>query len=332
MKRWVVALFSAVFAVTAAGCAASDSLGESGNVKLIAAHVTDEKSPYQLGMETFKEVVEKESGGTIQVEIHPNGQLGGNEDELVQKMASGSVDVTVAAPGFMAQTIPEMEFFAMPYLFENLEHWGKVVDGDVGEQVAGIIGDKTDFEVLGYWTAGVRNYYGFRPIEKPEDLKGVKIRVQNSPVIKDTWSAYGAQPTHVAWNELYQALQNKVVDASENDFTNIYQSKQHEVAKYLSLTEHDIATRLFMISQQKFESLTEDQQQAILTAAEAATAAEREADIQLADESRAKLEEEGVTINEVDKAPFVEKTKAIRERTAERIGLTELYEQVKAGE
>ncbi|WP_181833203.1 TRAP transporter substrate-binding protein [Bacillus taeanensis] len=299
------------------------------SVKIIAAHVTDEGSPYQVGMEKFKEVVEAETNGSVTVEIHPNGELGGNEDELVQKMATGSVDVIVSSPGFMAQTAPEVDFFAMPYMFASYDHWNTVVDSEVGQAVSSKIEEKTDFKVLGYWSAGIRNYYGQKPVEKPADLKNVKVRVQNSPVVKDTWSAFGAQPAHVAWNELYQALQNGVVDAAENDFTNYFLSKQYEVAPKMSLTEHDVATRLFFMTSTKFENLSKEQQEAVIKAGNEASKAEREADLKLGEEYKQKLLDEGVEINEVEKTPFVESTEEIRVQTAEKLGMSELYEKVK---
>ncbi|MFC4736309.1 TRAP transporter substrate-binding protein [Bacillus daqingensis] len=302
--------------------------GES--INLIAATQLDAESPFAVGFETFKEVIEEESGGSITVEIHTDGALGGNEDELVQNMETGSVDLVVASPGFMAQAANQVDFFAMPYLFESNEHWEAVVDGEVGESVASQVEDNSNFKILGYWSAGVRNYYGFEPIETPDDLQNVQIRTQDSPVVTNTWEALGANPTSVAWDEMYQALQNRVVDASENDFTNIYQASHHEVTDYISLTEHDYTTRFFFTSDEIYSSLSEEQQAAFDTAAEEATNAARESDRDLADESRQAIEDSGVEINEVDQTPFVEMTEDVRQDAAESLNMVDEFETVEA--
>ncbi|MFB5664319.1 TRAP transporter substrate-binding protein [Alteribacillus sp. HJP-4] len=302
--------------------------GSEESVNLIAATQLDAESPFAVGFERFKEVVEEESDGSVTVEIHTDGSLGGNEDELVQNMETGSVDLVTASPGFMAQSAQAVDFFSMPYLFESNEHWEKTVDGEVGDAVASEIEDNTNFEILGYWSAGIRNYYGNEPIETPEDLKNVQIRTQDSPVVTNTWETLGAQTASVAWDEMYQALQNGVVDASENDFTNIYQASHHEVTKNISLTEHDYTTRVFFTSRDVYDNLSDEQQQAFDKAVEEATAAARESDRELADESRASMEEEGIEINEVDQAPFVEQTESVRQEAAESLDMTEEYEKV----
>ncbi|RSL30281.1 TRAP transporter substrate-binding protein [Salibacterium salarium] len=336
-KKWMGAsiLASSLLVVSACG---SDSGGESSSegsgsgseedVNLIAATQLDSESAFAAGFEKFKEVVEEESDGSVSVEVHTNGDLGGNEDELVQNLETGSVDLVAAAPGFMAQSVEEVDFFSMPYLFESRDHWESAIDGEVGQSLEEEIEGNTNFEVLGYWSAGVRNYYGSEPIETPEDLEGKSLRTQDSPVVTNTWEALGAQPTSVAWDEMYQALQNGVVDSAENDFTNIYLASHHEVADHISQTEHDFTTRLFFTSSDIFDGLSESQQEAVMTAAEEATKAERETDRELAEESRATMEEEGVEINEVDKQPFIEQTESVREDAAENLGLVEEYEKV----
>ncbi|SDC71539.1 tripartite ATP-independent transporter solute receptor, DctP family [Melghirimyces thermohalophilus] len=330
MKKMGITLLASILMIgLLSGCSMFQAGSDrGGKVKLIAATQLDSKSAFAEGFREFKKVVEKESDGTVTVEVHTNGDLGGNEDELVQNLQSGSVDLVVASPGFMAQAVKEVDFFALPYLFESRDHWKKAVDGEVGHTVTKMVEQKTDFKILGYWSAGVRNYYGFQPIEEPEDLKGIKIRSQDSPTVRDAWKALGAQPTSVAWNEMYQALQNQVVDAAENDFTNIYQASHHETAKYISLTQHDYTTRLFFTSQQTFDALDEKQQQAFMKAAKAATEAARKADDQLAEESKQKLKKAGVKINKVDTQPFVEKTEPVREKAVQQLGMEALYQKV----
>ncbi|SFL89061.1 TRAP transporter substrate-binding protein [Salibacterium qingdaonense] len=342
IKKWMTTSILTAGMVVVGACGNGESGGDSGengssgssgsgsedSVNLIAATQLDSESAFAAGFEKFKEVVEEESDGSVTVEVHTNGDLGGNEDELVQNLKTGSVDLVAAAPGFMAQSVQEVDFFSMPYLFESRDHWKSVIDGDIGDTLTNKIESNTSFNVLGYWTAGVRNYYGAEPIETPSDLDGMSLRTQDSPVVTNTWEALGAQPTSVAWDEMYQALQNNVVDAAENDFTNIYLASHHEVINNISLTQHDYTTRLFFTSDQVMDKLNESQQEAVMTAAEEATKTERETDQRLAEESREAIKEAGVKINEVDQQKFFEQTESVRENAAENLNLVEEYEKV----
>lgn len=337
MKKWGQLFISTtlLLAVTLQGCSSSPSsqkdVGEAGEVRkvtLVAAHVEPKEGAYQAGMEKFKEVVEKESNGSIEVQIHSHGALGGNDDELVQKMQTGTVDLIASAPGFLSQSVPEVGLFSLPYLFKDREHWSETLDGDVGKEMSAFIEGKTDFKVLGFWIRGVRSYFGTKPVETPEDLKGIKIRTQSSPANLETWKSFGAQPASVAFNELYQAIQNKVVDAAENDFTNIYQMKFYEVSPYISLTEHEFLTPAFLMSQKKFDQLTDEQKKAVEIASIEATKAQREMDRKLAEESLQKLKENGATINQVEKEKFVQLTEPVRQKIAKNLGLEDMVQKI----
>jgi tripartite ATP-independent transporter DctP family solute receptor len=279
-------------------------------------------------MVAFKEEVERLSNGTVTVEIHPNGALGGGEEELVQKMATGTVDVIVASPNFLAQIEPKADVFSLPYLFSSTDHWSKATSGEPGKEIAKLIDNNTDFKVLGYWMCGIRSYFGTRPVTTTEDFKGVKIRVHSSPVVQKSWQALGAQPANVAYNELYQALQNKVIDAAEQDLGNIYLQKFYEAGKYVSLTEHDIATRFFLIGGKKFKSLSAEQQGWVLQAGEYASLKEHEADMKLSAESRASLEKAGAIFNEVDKATFIKLTEPVRQEAAKTMKAEDILNKI----
>lgn len=327
-KSLLVSGFVMVFALT--GCVNSDegaSMEEQETI--ILATQLDSDSPFAVGYETFAEVLEEESGGQLTAEIHTDGSLGGNEDELLQSIATGAIDMAVISPGFMTQTLREIDLFSMPYLFTSYGHWERAMDGEVGDELQAMLEEETNLRVLGYWTAGVRNYYGFSEVNEVDDLNNVSIRAQDSPAVVAAWSELGAIPTSVAWDEMYQGLQNRVVDASENDFTNIYQSSHHEVAPYISLTEHDFTTRLFLTSDALLEGFDAEQQQVIMRAAEEATKAAREADLELAETSLENLQEEGAQINEVDTEPFIEAMEPVIEENAEEMEVLDLYEKIR---
>lgn len=311
--------------------AAEDSTAQTAEVTLIAAHVCPEEHSFNIGLEAFKREVEEKSNGRIAVEIHPNGELGGNEDELVQKMATGTVDVVIAAPSFMAQSVQEADLFSLPYLFSSVEHWGKAMDGAPGTEMKQLVEEKSGmFRVLGYFKDGVRNMYTINPISGMEDMKDLKFRIQNSPTQIAFWSELGVQPTFIAFNEIYQALQNKVIDGAENSFASMYQQKHYEVCKNVTLTEHDVATRFVLVSLDKYNMLDDELKAVIDEAGVVAEQEQREVDLELGEEYVQELKDAGVTISEIDKAPLIEKTEQVRRDAAKDLGLEGMLDEINA--
>ncbi|MCA0972152.1 TRAP transporter substrate-binding protein [Halobacillus litoralis] len=317
-----------------AGCGGNGAgaSGEDGKMKIIAAHnQTSPENPYQFGMEEFKKVAEQNED--IEVEVHA-GTLGTSESELVEKLKLGAADVVLVSPGFMSKTgIKEIELFALPYVFDSYDHWETVVDGEVGSEMADIINEKSnnDFKVLGYWTAGVRHYYGKEPLESVDGMQGLKYRTQTSGAVANYWEQTGAVPTSVAWGELYQALQQGVVDASENAYPYFVQQNHHKTdnGKYITETGHDYTTRFLLVNGKKFDSYTEEQQQAVLDAADAAVKKEREVLYEQEGEYKQQAIDDGAEVNEIDRAPFIELAEPIQDQTAEENGFTDLLEQVR---
>lgn len=320
-----------------AGCSSKEEAGgETGSkkIKIVAAHnQTSPDNPYQTGLLKFKEVAESKSNGDIEVEVHA-GTIGTEESELVEKLKLGAADVVLVSPGFMTQTgIKEIDLLALPYLFDSYEHWEKVVDGEVGEEMKKLVKEKSnnDFKLVGYWSAGVRHYYGKKPIEKMEDLKGLTFRTQTSGVIADYWKETGAIPTSIAWGELYQALQQNVVDSSENSYPYFIQQNHHKTdnGKYITETGHDYTTRFLLVNGKKFDSYTKEQQDILLEAAEASVQAEREAVYAQEEEYKEKAIAEGAVVNEIDRTPFVELAEPMQEKAAKDMGAEELLKKIK---
>lgn len=359
MKKTICILMAAAAVSSLAGCtkisttettaaaqtqAASDNQADSSEaqtveeaaapaaeveVKLIGAHVNSLDSSYQAGFEAMQSKLEELSGGTMTVEIHPNGELGGNESELVEKMATGTVDLIVSAPNFVATTgVPQADLFSIPFLYSNMDHWNAVVDGEVGDAISEMVDAAGVFHSLGYWSCGTREYFGIKPVNTVEDLKGVKIRVQDSDTVRAVWSALGANPTVLAYNELYSGLQNNVIDAAENDLGNILLQKFYEAGPYVSMTNHDIATRQFLIGAQKYNSLTDEQKAWVDEAAAYACEEQRKFDQQLNDEALEQIKENGGIVNEVDVDSLISACESARAEAAEKIGATELYNKI----
>ncbi|AZO93440.1 TRAP transporter substrate-binding protein [Halocella sp. SP3-1] len=326
--------FALLLIVVLAVMTFTNSVGAKGNLKIVAAHnQTSPENPYQIGLLRFKKVVEELSAGSIQVDVHA-GTLGTSEAELVEKLKLRAADVVLVSPGFMTKTgIGEIQLFALPYLFDSYEHWETVVDGKVGEEMARIVNEKSynDFKLIGYWSAGVRHYYGKKPIQSMADLDGMKIRTQTSGVVANFWKKTGAIPTAVAWGELYQALQQNVVDAAENAYPYFVQQNHHKTSngKYITETGHDYTTRFLLINGHKFESLTKEQQNIILTAARECVITER-AELYRQEKAYKKLAiDEGAFVNEIDREPFIELAKPLQDEAAEEIGVKDLLNQIR---
>ncbi|MFC7063397.1 TRAP transporter substrate-binding protein [Halobacillus seohaensis] len=310
-----------------------DDSGDGESLKIIAAHnQTDPENPYQIGMKEFKKEAEA-SDANIEVEVHA-GTLGTSESELVEKLKLGGADVVLVSPGFMSKTgIDEIDLFATPYIFDSYDHWEKVVDGEIGDQMAETINEKSnnDFKLLGYWTAGVRHYYGKKPLESIDDIDGMKYRTQTSGVVANYWEKTGAVPTSVAWGELYQGLQQGVVDAAENAYPYFVQQNHHKTdnGKFITETGHDYTTRFMLINGKKFDSYSEEQQQAVMEAADAAVKKEREVLYEQEEEYKQQAIDDGAKVNEIDRQPFIELAKPIQDQMAEESGVTDMLEKIR---
>lgn len=234
----------------------------------------------------------------------------------------------------MSQTgIKEIDLLALPYLFDSYDHWEKVIDGEVGQEMADLINEKSnnDFKLIGYWTAGVRHYYGKKPLESIDDLKGMTIRTQTSGVVAEYWQNIGAVPTSVAWGELYQALQQNVVDSAENAYPYFVQQNHHKTdnGKYTTETGHDYTTRFLLVNGEKFDSYTQEQKDIILKAAKASVEAERQSLYDQENEFKEKLIAEGGEVNEIDRTPFIEVAEPLQDKAAADMGVEHLLQKIR---
>ena len=304
---------------------------------IIASNQTDLANPYSYGLDKFKEVAEKLSGGKIQVTVH-KGTLGENESELVEKLTMGAADIVVSSPGFMtAIGVPEIDIFSLEYLFDSFAHWEKCLDGDFGKAMKDIVLEKTgnQFRIMGYWSAAVRDVYAKKPVKSPEDMKGLKIRIQSAQVQQAFFKGCGAIPTTVAWGELYQALQQGVVDGAENDYTNFTLKEHHKTpnGKYISETHHDFTTRLLLMNGDKYDSLTAEQKSWVDQAAAACTQEERAVTYKMSDESKQKAINDGAVITEfkdIDVAAFKAIAIPIQDEFAEKANMKSQLEMIRA--
>jgi len=246
-------------------------------MKIVMGHIqaNSQDSPYQQGTQKFKELVEKATGGKVTVEIHPSGELGG-EREMMEAVQLGTIDMMLASTGPLGNFTPISNAFDFPFLFRDRDHAYKVLDGEIGDEVAGEL-DKAGIKVLAWAENGFRNITNNKhPIKKPEDLKGIKIRTMENKIHMESFTAFGAAPTPMSFTELFTSMQQGVVDGEENPLNIIVPSKFYEVQKYLTLSGHFYNPALFIITKSKFDSFSPELQKVFLDAASEARDYERE--------------------------------------------------------
>lgn len=263
------ALALAMFAGTSLPVQAQDVL----NLKL--GHIQSDKDLWHFGAEKFKEELEARSDGKITLTIYPNSTLGGDRD-LVEGMQMGTADFGLIA-GVLGNFEPTIQLLELPYLFHSQEEFDKVIHGDIGSEIAGNVLDKAQVRILNWWERGSRQVTSNKPVNGLDDLKGLKIRVPEIPAMVAAWRAMGANPTPMAWSEVYTGLEQNVIEAQENPIPFIYGGRINEVQKYLAMTDHKYEYVTLAMSDLRWKQLTPEQQTIIVEAAQAATDAENEA-------------------------------------------------------
>jgi len=292
-----------------------------GTIVLKVAHNGPVGHPFQVGFETFKQVLEEETAGAVRVDIFENEQLGTEEEASLMVKLGALAASAASAGGGLAAFVPEAEIFNFPFIFRDLDHFYRVVDGEVGTRVAARIEEELDVLVLGYWFAGERNAWnGERPVQTPEDLEGLKIRVIPTPILVETFNALGAQATPMSFGELYSALEQGVVDGAETDHVDLHQERFYEVTRYVSYTRHLHLAVGLIFSRKLYDRLPEEVQQAVLVAGRASVVAERKAMAEMTEAAFAELLAQGIEFNEVDRDRFLERVQGVYERNAERVG------------
>ncbi len=303
----------------------------AADLVLKLAHNGPEQHPFQVGAETFKQVVEAETGGAVEVQIFPSEQLG-PEDQTSQMVKQGTLACAVeSAGGGLAPFVPEADLFNLPFIFRDLDHFYRVMDGPVGARVAGKVENNLDSEFLGWWFSGVRNAWnGKQPIHKPEDLEGLKIRVMGSPVLIDTFNALGAQATPMSFGEVYTSLQQGVIDGAETDHVDLLVENFYEVTKYVSLTGHMYLAAGLICSKKAMDAMPADVQAAVRKAGAEAVTAERAAMESMTTDALDKLKAKGLEFYDVDVSLFQAKVKSVYEKNAANVGGMAAIEEVAA--
>jgi TRAP-type transport system periplasmic protein len=235
----------------------------------------------------FEELVKKYYGKPINFVLHRNSSLG-LEKQYFEYMAQGkAVDYAIVSPAHMSTFSKAAPFVDAPFLFRDLAHWNKVLDADLLKPVADEINEKAEVMLIGYAGGGTRNIFVNKPVKNLAEIKALKVRVQGAPIWSRTFQAAGMAPTVIAYNEVYNAIQNNVIAAGENEAAGVESMKFYEVAPHLAMTEHAITIRPICFSTKTFKNLPKDLQDAILKAGKEAGAYGREVE---SSEDTAKLD------------------------------------------
>ena len=247
-------------------------------------------------------LVEK-SAGTMRIDIYPSQQLG-SERETLELLQIGSLGMTKVSSSVLEGFVEEFQVFGLPYLFRDEGHRFRVWDGLIGHEILES-GMQFGLRGLTYFDAGTRSFYTrTRPVVRPADLSGMKIRVQESPVAMQMVQALGGSPTPIAWGELYTALQQGIVDGAENNPPSFFTSRHYEVCPYYSLDEHTAVPDVLLVSTVLWDDLSEQQRSWLSDAADEAAVYQRELWARSVEESLAAVKEAGVEIIYPDKEPF----------------------------
>jgi tripartite ATP-independent transporter DctP family solute receptor len=275
-------------------------------------HSLDQSHPVHTAMEKMAELLKEKSGGTMELRIFPNGQLG-SETSAIAQVQHGAMDMTKISAAPLESFVSVMGVFSIPYVFRDSEHYWKVLDGEIGKEMLLSLEEK-GMRGLCYYDSGSRSFYTIdKPILMPDDLKGMKIRVMKSKTSMDMIEALGGSPTPIPFGELYTALQQGMVDGAENNPPSFYTTRHFEVCKYYSLDQHSMIPDIVMISSKVWDKLPKQAQIWLQEAADESSAFQRELWFKKSNDDLESVKKEGVKIFYPDKKPFIEKVKPMHD-------------------
>ena len=280
----------------------------------------------------FEELVKKYYGKPVNFVLHRNSSLG-LEKQYFEYMAQGkAVDYGIVSPAHMSTFSKAAPFIDAPFLFRDLPHWNKVLDADLLKPVADEIAQKADVMLIGYAGGGVRNIFINKPMSTLAEIKGLKVRVQGAPIWSKTFAATGMAPTVIAYNEVYNAIQNNVISAGENEAAGVETMKFYEVAPNLAMTEHAITIRPICFSGKTFKTLPKDLQEAVLKAGKEAGAYGRQVESSEDEQKLVALEKAGKLkrIPFKDRAEMAKLVEPVITAYAKEIGADGILQKINA--
>lgn len=297
--------------VAFANAASSEELvigtnGKPGNPRVTAA-------------ELFGALLEQASKGKYTVKVAHSATLG-DDRQMLKSVRLGTMHMTVNSDGPVAEIVPELNAFGLPYLFTSLPAAWEVLDGPIGQQIASELEGK-GYKVLAWWDNGIRKItHTSKAIRTPDDIRGMKIRTPQSQVTIDAFTALGANPAPLAFSELPAALQSGVFEGQENPLANIYSSKLHELTPYIARSNHKYEMAPILASKRWWDQLSDADKAMVQTAMDAASWYNRGVFLIADAELEQKLKDEGARFNDVDTEAFKQATAGVYAKWAGEIG------------
>jgi TRAP-type transport system periplasmic protein len=278
----------------------------------------------------FEELVKKYYGKPINFVLHKNSELGLEKDYFAFMNQGISVDYGIVSPAHMSTFSKAAPFIDAPFLFRDLDHWNKVLDADTLKPVADEVSQKADVMLIGFAGGGTRNIFVNKPVHNLAEIKGLKVRVQGAPIWSKTFAAAGMSPTVIAYDEVYNAIQNGVINAGENEAAGVEAMKFYEVGPNLAMTQHAITIRPLCFSGKTFKRLPADLQAAILKAGKEAGAYGRQVESSEDSAKLAALEKAGKLkrIPFADRAAMKKAVDPVMAEYAKEIGADAIYAKI----
>jgi tripartite ATP-independent transporter DctP family solute receptor len=294
--------------------------------QLRIGHGLPDSHPVHPSMQLFADTVRDRTGGALEVAIFPDGQIG-QEVNLLAQVQAGKLDFVKVSASVLERTASAYRVFNLPFVFRDRAHWQRVATNAVGESILASTGS-IGLVGLTYYDAGARSFYGRKAINHPDDLKGMKIRIQPSPTMARLMRLFGAQGVEMAWDQVYTALKLGLVDGAENNVSALVVGRHGEVATHYSLNEHTMVPDVFLISAQRWQSLTPAHQTIMREAARASYERMNELWGAFEAENRKAAEQMGVSFTQPDKKPFAERAAALMADFANDRPLSDLMRRV----
>ncbi|WP_059104635.1 TRAP transporter substrate-binding protein [Shouchella shacheensis] len=309
MNKKAVTISSVMFlpAMILAACGDEEVTELNGNetgedvetVTLTLAENHPEDYPTTIGNLEFARLVEEKTDGRYEIDVFAGGQLG-EESEVLEQVQLGTIELARVNAIPLTQFSDDIGVLSMPYLFEDEDEKWEKLTGEVGQELLGTL-DGSNLVGLTFYDSGERSFYNTeRPLETPEDMEGLQIRVQSSDLAIDIVEALGASATPMEYGEVYSAMQTGVIDGAENNFPSYYTSNHYEVANYFTVNGYQGTPEVLLASQSLWDELSDEDKQAFQEAALESVEVQREAWAELTEEARAAVEENGNELIEVD--------------------------------
>jgi TRAP-type transport system periplasmic protein len=302
--RRLAAVLAAVLILAPAALA---PVSAQAPITLVGAVQFNDDHAFNKTLLKFEELVKRYYGKPVSFKLHRNSELGLEKDYFGFMSQGLSVDYAVVAPSHMSTFSKAAPLMDMPFLFRDLAHWNKVLDGDALGPIADDVARKADVMLIGYAGGGTRNVIAKKPVRNMAELKNLSIRVMGAPIQTRIFQAISAAPTVIAYNEVYNAIQTGVIQGAENEAAGLEQMKFYEVGPEISLTQHAITIRPLCFSGKTFRKLPKDLQAAILKAGKEAGAYGRKIESTEDAARLARLEKEG----KLRTHPFTERAKLL---------------------